>query len=475
MKFFKKKDATSAADTASHASTPTTAGSMKASRWVQPWMNSPLAACLAGCLILWASFGVRQSIGLFQIPVTTSTGWDRTKFSIASAMLQLMWGVFQPFVVYFAERTSSHGRVIFASCLCFAASSFMMFGSPASSPGLFIFGAAFQGLSAGGNSFPIVLSSIGRRFDLSSKTRNVAFGVVSAFGSMGQFAFLPMGRAMIASIGWRDTFLVFGLLLVFSAPFAIFLQTLPMQATSNVEGKSEKSPEKAAGDIEKAPKIKDEPDELTIEDVMPRKKELPQDPSIGYVLKRAFMSPTFLLITLGFTVCGFHVSFIATHVPAYLEDNGISLTLAAWVVSILGLGSAVGTALSGTACSYLEPKYILSIIYIGRVVMIAIFIFVPLTVATMFAFAVVFGLLWLSTVPATTAFVGRVFGNKYLGTLTSITFVGHQIGAFCGAFLGGLVYDSHHSYLPMFYASLALGIVAAGANLVAQTSPIIED
>ncbi|KAI8062869.1 major facilitator superfamily domain-containing protein [Gongronella butleri] len=457
------------------------------SRWLPEWVNSPLAGSLAACLILWSSFGVRQCIGLFLIPVTTSTGWDRTAYSVASALLQLMWGVGQPFIVYLAEQTNSHGKVVFVSCLCYASTSFMMYGTPWSNPGLFIFANAFQGLAAGGNSFPIALSSVGRRYVLGSKSRNVAFGIVSAFGSMGQFCFLPLGRALIASIGWKNTFLVFGVIMLATAPFSVFVQTVPAQATSAAPDNKEKMEPvgMAAEDDTKASGSEKPADEelasatgklesTDIEDVLPKKMH-PSNPSIGYVLKRAFTSPTFILITLGFTVCGFHIGFLSSHIPAYLEDDGINPTLAAWVVSIFGIGSVIGTVITGIACSYMQPKYILTIIYSGRALLIAIFYFLPLSMATIFSFAAVFGLFWLSTVPPTMAFVGKVFGNKYIGTLSSITFVGHQIGSFCGAFLGGVVYDARHNYTPMWIASLALAFFAAAANVVAQTNPVISD
>ncbi|ORX58137.1 MFS general substrate transporter [Hesseltinella vesiculosa] len=391
------------------------------------WTTSPLAACIAASLILWVSFGLRQSIGIFQIPVTQGNGWDRSSFALASAMLQICWGIFQPFIVYLGETKFGHGKTIFFACLLYSVSSFVMMGSPSNNPGVFIFANALQGFAAGGNSFPIILSSVGRRIPLSSKYRNIAFGVVSGFGSMGQFCFLPMCRAMISSIGWRNTFLVFGIVMAVMSPLAVFVQRIPIPKNDELVKVNEKAASKAE-DIEIATmKDSDEDDQLPegkVPDAVLAKKPYIKDQDIGTVLKRAFTSPTFVLITLGFSVCGFHVAFLSTNLPAYLQDQGVSASLAAWVISILGIGSVVGTISTGIACNYIKPKYILTFIYTARAVMIAIFYFVELSMATIIVFAIIFGFLWLSTVPPTTRFVGDVFGNKYLGTLTSITFIG---------------------------------------------------
>lgn len=176
----------------------------------QRLIRSPIMACVAGCAILWVSFGIRQTFGAFLIPITTETGWPRSTYSIAAALLQLLWGFSQPFLVYLAERKVGFGKTIFVACIIYGVGCFILYASDQSS-GLFIFAmGAVIGISAGGNSFPNVLASVGRRFPQGSKHQSIAFGIVSSFGSFGQCCFLPIARAMLTSIGWRMSFIVFG-------------------------------------------------------------------------------------------------------------------------------------------------------------------------------------------------------------------------------------------------------------------------
>lgn len=172
--------------------------------------KSRLTACIAGAIVLFASFGIRQTIGVFLVPITQSTGWDRSTFSIAAGVFQLFWGFSQPFLVYLAERKFGFGKSIFASCLFYAVGLIIVYVSPVSS-GLFIFAyGIIVGTAAGGNSFPVVLASVGQRFQQKSKEQAIAFGMVSSFGSLGQVVFLPVAREMVVGIGWRLSFIVFG-------------------------------------------------------------------------------------------------------------------------------------------------------------------------------------------------------------------------------------------------------------------------
>lgn len=172
--------------------------------------RSTLMSCIAGSVVLFASFGIRQTIGVFLVPVTSDTGWDRSTFSLAAGIFQLFWGFSQPFLVYLAERKFGFGKSIFASCVLYAVGLLIVYASPVSS-GLFIFAYGIvTGFASGGNSFPIVLASIGQRFTQKSKQQAIAFGLVSSFGSLGQVVFLPVAREMVVTIGWRLSFIVFG-------------------------------------------------------------------------------------------------------------------------------------------------------------------------------------------------------------------------------------------------------------------------
>jgi sugar phosphate permease len=173
-------------------------------------LRSPLVSCIAGSIVLFASFGIRQTFGVFLIPVTKATGWDRSTFSIAAGIFQLFWGFSQPFVVYFAERKWGFGKTIFVSCVLYVVGLFILYASGVSS-GLFIFAwGILVGTAAGGNSFPVVLASVGRRFPRGSKQQAVAWGLTSSMGSLGQVVFLPIIRETIVQIDWQMSFIVLG-------------------------------------------------------------------------------------------------------------------------------------------------------------------------------------------------------------------------------------------------------------------------
>ncbi|KAL0143150.1 major facilitator superfamily domain-containing protein [Mucor lusitanicus] len=438
----------------------------------QRLLNSPLMACIAGAAILWVSFGIRQTVGVFLIPITTDTGWDRSTFSIAAALLQLLWGFSQPFLVYLAERKIGFGKGIFVACVFYAVGCFILYASNRSS-GLFIFALGVViGVSCGGNSFPVVLASIGRRFPQNSKYQSIAFGIVSSFGSFGQCCFLPIARAMLTSIGWQMSFVVMGIIMVALSPLAYFLQTVPPKpaelATTTAVSTAAKN---NTLDEEKNPT---EIIEHDAEEAENRPIEDISAPDIQTALKEAFTNPTFIFITLGFSVCGFHIAFLATHFPAHLQDNGIDPSLAAWTISILGLCSMIGTIFTGYLASIVSPRLVLMGIYGLRAVFLIIVVFIPISVTTVIVFSIFFGFLWLSTVPPTTRFVNQVFGQKYLGTLTSITFVGHQIGSFMGAYVAGILYDKYHRYDRMWYGSIAVAVFAVVANFMAGVEPMNE-
>ncbi|KAI8359796.1 major facilitator superfamily domain-containing protein [Blakeslea trispora] len=425
----------------------------------QRLINSPLMACISGSIILWVSFGIRQTFGVFLIPITEDTGMSRSGYSIGAALLQLLWGFSQPFLVYGAEQKLGFGKVIFLGSLLYAVGCFVLYAS-GGSEGLFVFGmGVLVGIGAGGNSFPNVLASVGRRFPQNSKQQSIAFGIVSSFGSLGQATFLPIARAMLISIGWRMCFVVMGIIMIGFSPLAYFLQTIPPKPALIDSSKSEKS-------------------KADIEDVQFEEKDRPLEdisaPNIKIALKEALTNPTFLFVALGFSSCGFHVAFLTTHFPAYVQDNGIDASLASWTISIFGLCSSIGSMIAGYLSSIIQPKYILISIFAIRATLMVILIFIPISVKTVVIFSVFFGLVFLSTIPPTTKFIGQVFGQKYLGTLTAVTFIGHQVGSFLGAYIAGVLYDQTHSYQRMWYGAIAVAVFSVLAYFFASVEPMNE-
>ncbi|KAI8377452.1 major facilitator superfamily domain-containing protein [Radiomyces spectabilis] len=429
-----------------------------------------IVPCIVGSFILWISFGIRQSFGLFLIPITQETGWDRATFSIAAAVLQLVWGFSQPFSVYLAEQRLGFGKIVFISCLIYGVGCFIMYAAHQISA-LFVFGMGIVvGVAAGGNSFPTILASIGRHFPPHSKQQSMAFGIVSSFGSFGQCTFLPITRAMLQYIGWRWSALIMGFIMIGISPCAYFIrstaQVFAAASAHDIESTSTLGKDKAKTEESGNEKNVSCSNDVNLSGEPPANDE--DDETITKVLKKLFTSPTFYFITLAFSACGFHITFLITHFPAYLQDQGYSPDIAAWAISIIGLCSMIGSVVMGYLCAYIKPKYLLFFVFFVRAIMFVVITWAPTSVAIVFTFSTIFGLLWLCTVPLTTRSLGTAFGYKYIGTLSSIIFVGHQIAAFLGAYIGGVVYDAVHTYTPMWYVSLALSFVGMAASLLAQ-------
>jgi predicted MFS family arabinose efflux permease len=182
-------------------------------------------------------------------------------------------------------------------------------------------------------------------------------------------------------------------------------------------------------------------------------------------VSEAFAHRGYVLLTLGFFVCGFQVVFVGVHLPAYLADRGMAPHVAVTALMLVGLFNIVGTYTTGWLGGRVPKRIILSCIYFGRTVVFALFFWLPLSELTVYAFAVALGLLWLSTVPPTNAMVAQIFGVRYLAMLSGFTFLSHQVGSFLGAWLGGKLFDATGSYDVVWYLAMALGIVAGLLNL----------
>jgi predicted MFS family arabinose efflux permease len=245
------------------------------------------------------------------------------------------------------------------------------------------------------------------------------------------------------------------------APLAYFLQSTPQKPPLMLE----------------KDKLEEQLAVVDSKNIAREKQEIIEDysaPDIKTAIVEALSSPAFILVTLGFSVCGFHVAFLMTHFPAYLQGQGINSSLAAWTISIIGLGSMIGTIIAGYLSSIIEPRFVLMGIFFVRAILIIIMVFIPLSVTTTVVFSVLFGPVLLSTVPVTTKFIGDVFGQKYLGTLISLATVGHQIASFLGAYVAGVVYDRMHDYTRIWYGCLAASILAIVVNFFAGFDPIAK-
>jgi MFS family permease len=388
---------------------------MKTGNW-----RTPAVVLLCGGMILTLSMGTRQGFGLFLQPMTFDLGWSRETFAFAMALQNLLWGASQPFFGMIADRKGA-GRVLAAGAALYATGLILM----AMSTTGWQFGLAtglFIGLAQGCTTFSIVFGVVSRI--VPPERRSMALGLSSAAGSFGQFAMLPYTGTLISQFGWFNALLILAVSAALIAPLASALV--------------EKHGKGAAG----APAQ-----------------------SVGEAVREAFAHKSFLLLTAGYFVCGFQLAFITVHFPAYLLDKGLSANVGMYALALVGLFNIFGSFASGALGARYTKKYLLSAIYSLRSAAIALFIFAPVTEASVYLFSAAIGLLWLSTVPLTNGVIGGIFGVAYMSTLSGFVFFSHQIGSFIGVWLGGYLYDSTGSYQVVWLISIALGIFAALVNL----------
>ncbi len=378
-----------------------------------PWL-----IIAAGSIVAMLTFGPRSAMGFFQLPMLADTGWDRTTFGLAMAVQNLCWGLGQPFFGAIADRFGTW-RVLAMSGLLYAAGLFIM--AFANAPiWLHIGGGILVGLGIASGSFGIVLSAFAR--NVSPDQRSLAFGIGTAAGSAGMFLFAPLSQGLISAYGWSDSLVYLGVLMLLVPFFA-----LPLRGNAS------------SG----------------------RQSEAHYKQSIGEALKEALGHRSYLLLVSGFFVCGYQVAFITAHFPAYIGDIGIDARYAVIALALIGFFNIIGSLSAGFIAQRYSKPYFLALIYLARSVAVTAFLLLPQTPVSVIVFAIVMGLLWLSTVPPTNALVAIMFGTRHLGLLGGIVFLSHQVGSFLGVWMGGYLYDRFGSYDPVWWLGVALGVFAA--------------
>jgi MFS family permease len=376
--------------------------------------RTPAVILVCGGLILMLALGTRQSFGLFLRPMSMDLGWGREAFSFAIALQNLVWGCAMPFAGAIADRYGG-GRVIATGGIAYGAGLAAMAYS--TKPlGFNLAAGLLVGLGLSCSGFGVVMAVVARAFP--PEKRSVAVGIVGAAGSFGQFAMLPGSHALIGGFGWLNALLVFAVLAFIMVPLGAALAGRNTAADESTQ-------------------------------------------SIGAALAEAGGHRGFWLLTGSFFVCGFQTIFVMTHLPAYLVDRGLSPGQGMTALAVIGLFNIVGSFGCGALGGRYSKRLILAWIYVIRALAIAAFLAAPLTPSGTYLFAAVLGLTWLGTVPLTNSLVGQIFGVKYLSTLFSISFLGHQLGAFLGAWAGGAVFDASGSYQAVWLAAIALSLVAA--------------
>lgn len=390
---------------------------------------APWLIIVCGCLIAALTFGPRSAMGFFQLPMLAEKGWDRTTFGLAMAIQNLLWGLGQPVFGALADKFGTW-RVLALGGVIYAAGLWMM--ATADSPTLLhMGGGVLVGLGVAAGSFSIVLAAFARH--VSAERRSLVFGIGTAAGSAGMFLFAPVSQGLISTYGWSDT------LLIMSAAMLI----IPVLAIPLI-GNAKRGRVAQAG----------------------------LDQTVKAALTEAFAHKSYILLVSGFFVCGFQVAFITAHFPAYIGDLGIDARYAVIAMALIGFFNIIGSLAAGVIGQRYSKPFFLSLIYLGRSIVVTAFLLFPQTPASVIVFAILMGLLWLSTVPPTNGLVAIMFGTRHLGMLGGIVFFSHQIGSFLGVWLGGYLYDHFGSYDPVWWLGVALGVFAAVVHLPILEKPV---
>ncbi len=377
-----------------------------------------LPVLISACLLLMLSFGYRAGFGLFMQPISESRGWGRDVLSLALAVQNLAWGVVAVFAGGLADRYGNL-RVLLIGVLCYAAG---MWGMAHASTELAMVSTAgiLVGAGVAGTAFGIVLPALARA--VPEDRRGWALGVGTAAGSFGQFLIVPLMQQLVDFAGWFQALQWLSLSAFLMAALAIPLA--PYGGASDKSG-------------------------------------VQINASLKQILTRAFRVRSYTLLVLGFFVCGFHVAFITVHMPGYVVDLGFDAKVGAWSISLIGLCNVIGAYVAGVMSGRRSKRKILAFIYLGRVVAIAGFLLLPVSLPSILVFSAVMGFLWLATVPPTSGLVAVFFGTRYMTFLYGVVFLSHQVGSFSGVWLGGWLYENFNSYDGIWVAGIILGLIAA--------------
>ena len=398
----------------------------RVSRPAFPWL-----IILAGSMVVMLTFGPRSAMGLYQLPLLNDTGWDRSTFGLALAIQNLCWGLGQPFFGAVADKWGT-GRVLLLSGLLYAAGLILM--THTSSPLWLHLGAGVLiGFAIGAGSIGVILAAFARA--VTPEQRSFAFGIGTAAGSAGMFLFSPISVELIARYGWQDSLLVMSAMM-------LLIPVLGIALRGNAASAKNQGPT--------------------------------YQQTVMQALKEAFGHKSFVLLTTGFFVCGYQVAFITAHFPAYLGDIGIEARYAGIAIALIGLFNVFGSLAAGALGQRLPKRYLLAAIYLARSVTVTIFLLVPPSPLTVVLFAMVMGILWLSTVPPTNGLVAVMFGTRHLGLLGGMVFLSHQIGSFLGVWMGGYLRDVFGSYDPVWWMGVGLGVLAAIVHWPIEETGVIR-
>lgn len=384
-----------------------------------------LVLCGVGAAAL--AMGLRQSFGLFLAPMTAANGWTASGFAFAIALQVLVNGISQPLCGQLADRIGGRNVIIGGAVLYMLGILGMALSDGL--PLFTFFAGLVMGVAVSAAGMPVIMASMTRLLPESQRGR--ATGLGTAGSSFGQFLVVPLAGFGIAGFGWQGALLVMAGAALLMVPLALPLNDRPAPPPATAAGRAAAAAEETA----------------------------------GQTLRRAFRSTSFWCLFFGFFVCGLHVSFLAVHLPGFVASCHLPSYVGAGAISLIGLFNVAGSLISGELTQKWRRRELLVAIYASRAVLMAVFFLAPKTTGTVLAFSAVMGILWLSTVPPTVALCACNFGMRWLATVFGLVFLGHQIGGFTGAWLGGLIFDRTGSYDLMWIISILAGVFAALVHL----------
>ena len=381
------------------------------------------------CILLAINFGFRSSLGLFLKPVSETFGYGREVFAFSLALQNLFWGLSQPLAGAFADKFGT-AKVVIVGAILYSLGLYVT-ASADSFVSLHIGAGILIGMGIAGTGLGVILPAMARM--VQPEKRALALGVGTAAGSAGQFLFIPVAREFLVAYGWQMALIIMAIgalsMLLFAPVFK--------------------------GDEKKNTAIDNEPSQ-----------------NLREALKEASKHIHYWLLIAGFFVCGFQLAFITVHMPSYLADKGFDSSIAAASLAIIGLSNIAGSLISGHLSGVYSKKWILAVIYGARSIVIVLFLIIPISTFTIYAFSFATGLLWLATVPPTSGLVAQMFGLRFMGTLYGIVFLNHQIGSFTGVWLGGYLFDTTGSYNQVWWWAAIIAAITAIIHVFIDERPI---
>lgn len=389
-------------------------------------MSRPLwIVIVCGGAIMGFSLGFRQSLGLFLTPISLDIGIGRETFALGMGLMNLFWGAAAPFAGAVSDRYGAGWVAVFGG-VCYAIGLAVMTVSGEGNQ--LLLGGTLIGFGLSGAGFAVILGTVGRVAP--EEKRGMALGAVSMCGSAGQFVALPYTYFVIEGFGWYMSLFILSATVLLIVPLAM-----------GISGK-------------------------------PAKQVGLGDQTMREAFNEACRNRSFWLLNAGFLVCGFHLAFVAVHLPAYLADEGFDAWLATAALTAVGICNVIGSYACGALGDRYSKKNLLSYLYLGRVAIFLGFLIFPISETSVIVFGAAMGFLWLGTVPLTSGLVATMFGTRYMSMLFGLVFLGHQFGGFLGAWLAGHFYDLLGNYDAMWWLSVGLGLLSAALHWPIAEKPV---